>query len=99
MSEHSTSDSVAEKSGSTIRLYSIMASVLTLLSVAWALEVQLYVGLYLFNEQFLVTMLGIALAAVFIGVPARTGATKTFVPWYDWVLRICLLLPAQHLSF
>ena len=87
MSEQTSSASAApEKSGSGFLLYSILASILTLLSVAWALEIQLYVGLYLFNEQFLIAMLGIALVAVFIGLPAKTGATKAAVPLYDWLL-------------
>ncbi|MGE3246887.1 MAG: TRAP transporter permease [Beijerinckiaceae bacterium] len=75
-----------ETRGSGILPFAILASVLTLLSVAWALELQLYIGLYLFNEQFLIAMLGIALTAVFIGLPVAQSVKKPPVPLYDWVL-------------
>ena len=85
MSAQDTSSSDTKPS-SSLKLYSILGSLLTLLSVAWALEIQLMVGLYLFNEQFLIAMLGVALTAIFIGLPAFGEGEKKSVPAYDWVL-------------
>ena len=63
------------------------ASLLTLASLAWAIQFYREVlGLLLFNEQVLAGMLALALALVFVTQPARSGAPRPFVPWYDWLL-------------
>jgi TRAP transporter 4TM/12TM fusion protein len=68
------------------------ASVLTLASIAFAL--QLYrnaLGLLLYNEQFLAGMLAIAMALVYLTQPARRGAARPKVPWYDAILAVASL--------
>lgn len=86
MTDDLSQTSAPQKSGRQLRAYKIVAAILTLGSIAWALELQLAVGLLLFDQQFLMTMLGIALVAVFLGVPAVRDAERNATPWYDWVL-------------
>jgi len=76
----------AGRSGPGHLVFKALASLLTLGSVAWALELPVRAGIYLFNEQFLAAMLALTLAAVFIGVPATKVAKRTRTPWYDWLL-------------
>jgi TRAP transporter 4TM/12TM fusion protein len=67
-------------------LIAIGASLLTLGSLAWAIQFYRNVlGVVLLNEQFLAGMLGLALALVFLTQPAREGAPRPYVPWYDWI--------------
>lgn len=56
-----------------------------LIGSLWALQVQNWVGLLLFKEQFLAIMLGLALAATFLLVKPHAKADPTRVAWYDWV--------------
>jgi TRAP-type uncharacterized transport system fused permease subunit len=63
------------------------ASVLTLASIAFAL--QLYrdvLGLLLYNEQFLAGMIAIGMALVYLTQPLRRGQRRAVIPWYDWLL-------------
>lgn len=60
-----------------------LAGLLTLASIAYALDLYRAVGLVLFTEQFLAGMLGISLLVVFIVMPARRKSKRTGVPWYD----------------
>jgi TRAP transporter 4TM/12TM fusion protein len=68
------------------RLVAVGASLLTLASLAWAMELYRGAGLLLFNEQILAGMLGLALALVYLTQPFRPGAARPSVPWYDWAL-------------
>ncbi|GGL79441.1 TRAP transporter permease [Wenxinia marina] len=63
------------------------AFVLPVLAAAlWAVEAQHYVGVLIFNEQFLAAMLGLGLAATFLNVKARTAEPGDRVPVHDWIL-------------
>jgi len=63
------------------------ASLLTLASIAFALKLYRDVlGLLLYNEQFLAGMIGLGMALVYLTQPARRGAARTAIPWYDWLL-------------
>jgi len=67
-------------------LIAVGATLLTLASLAWAMQFYRNVlGLLLLNEQFLAGMLGLSLALVFLTQPARPDAPRPYVPWYDWV--------------
>jgi TRAP transporter 4TM/12TM fusion protein len=63
------------------------AVLLTLASLGWAIQFYRQVlGLLLQTEQFLAGMLALALALVFLSQPARRGAPRDRIPWYDWLL-------------
>ncbi|MBW1818627.1 MAG: TRAP transporter fused permease subunit [Deltaproteobacteria bacterium] len=80
------------------RLTAILASLLTLTSVAWALDLYRKVGLILFNEQLIAAMIGLALAVVFLHVPARKGP-RGAVPWYDAIAAILGFMAGMYVAF
>ncbi|MDH3319367.1 MAG: C4-dicarboxylate ABC transporter permease, partial [Betaproteobacteria bacterium] len=63
-----------------------LATALTLASVAWALDVPLWLQLDLYPAQFYAAMLALALPLGFITLPARRKTKRTRVPWYDALL-------------
>ncbi len=62
-----------------------LASGLTLGSVAWALDLNLWLELDLYPAQFFAGMLALALPLAFISLPARRRTARRRVPWYDAV--------------
>ncbi|MFC1814466.1 TRAP transporter permease [Thermodesulfobacteriota bacterium] len=60
--------------------------------VLWALDIQLYLGWQLHVQQMLSLMLLLILTSCFITVPARKGASRERLPWYD-ILFALLSLP------
>jgi TRAP transporter 4TM/12TM fusion protein len=62
-----------------------LLGVLTLLGAAWAAEAHHALPWALFQEQYLGLVLGVALAAIFLGVRTHPGAGDR-VPWFDWLL-------------
>jgi TRAP-type uncharacterized transport system fused permease subunit len=80
------------------RLIGVGASLLTLASLAWAVQTYRSVGLLLFNEQILAGMLALGLALVFLTQPFRSGSPRPFVPWYDWLLAAVSAIAAGYLA-
>jgi len=62
-----------------------LGGLLTLGSLAEALDLFRAAGMVLLNEQLLVDMLGVGLAALYLLKPARAGEARLSVPWYDWI--------------
>ena len=58
---------------------------LTLSGGAWASQVQTYLNLTFFKEQFLGLFFGLGVAGVFLRVKVRPGEPGRAVPWYDWI--------------
>ncbi|HXF88981.1 MAG TPA: TRAP transporter fused permease subunit [Xanthobacteraceae bacterium] len=80
-------------------LAGIGAALLTLASIAWALQFYRNVlGLLLFNEQYLAGMLGVGLMLVYLTLPFRRGTPRAHVPWYDWLLSALSLLSVGYLA-
>ena len=63
----------------------VFAVLLTVGSIAWALEAHLLFGLIIFPAQFYAAMLALAVPLAFIVLPMRRGAPRPQVPWFDWV--------------
>jgi TRAP transporter 4TM/12TM fusion protein len=72
-------------SGSTRRVEQFILVVLTLISSAWAAELQVYFDLTFFKEQFLGFFFAFGMAGVFLRVKAHTREHGDRVPWYDWL--------------
>ena len=79
----------------------------TVAGAFWALGLQHYLPVALFNEQYLGLFLGLGLAGVFIVVKAYPDAPHDRVPWYDGIaaaaglgvgLYIALLYPSLSYS-
>ena len=76
----------------------IGASLLTLGSVAFALELFRAVGLLIYNEQFLAGMMTLAMPLVFLTQPARAGAARETLPWFDWALAALSFLIGAYIT-
>jgi len=61
-----------------------LASLITLGSIAWALDVAIWFRLDLYPAQFFAAILALALPLAFIVLPAERKTLRTRVPWYDW---------------
>ena len=64
-------------------LRAALAVGLTLLGIAWALDLYRVVGLLLFPEQLLSAILAMALPLVFLSLPAQRGKRRQCIPAYD----------------
>ena len=56
---------------------------LTLLGVAWSVEIHHYTTLAIFKEQFLALFFSFGMAPVFLGVKAHAGERASVPPWFD----------------
>ncbi len=62
-----------------------LASILTLASIAWALDAFWWVGLALYPAQFFAGMLAVAVPLAFITLPLKRNTERSRVPWFDWL--------------
>jgi TRAP transporter 4TM/12TM fusion protein len=60
-----------------------LGAAVTLGSLAWAADLFRAFGVNLYNEQFFAGMLAVSIALVFVVFPARRGAARATLPWYD----------------
>jgi TRAP transporter 4TM/12TM fusion protein len=63
-------------------LVALFSSLLTLAAIGWAANVYAWLGLALYNEQFLAAVLGLVLPLAYLTAPAIKGGTGR-LPWYD----------------
>lgn len=64
----------------------VLATLMTLTAIGWALSVNRYFGLGLYPQQFFAAMLVFVLPVAYLTLPARQGSERTTVPIYDVVL-------------
>ena len=76
-------------------LVRLLSGLLTLAALLWAADAYRKFGLLLFNEQLVAAMLGVALAIVFLHVPARER-DRGRLPFYDAVLALVGFLAASY---
>ena len=76
----------------------ILASLLTLGAVAWAVGIYQILDLSIYNEQCAAALGAGALALAYVHLPARRGAARRRVPWYDWIAVIASLGAAGYLT-
>ncbi len=84
MAELEEAVDVAPRASAIVRTSRVtLAATMTLVSIAWSLDLFRPVGLILYNEQFLAGMLGLALGIIYLQFPAKMGTKRTTLPWYD----------------
>ena len=99
MSDHTHQQPAGPQSAVARRLIFTGASVLTLASIAFALQFYRNVlGLLLYNEQFLAGMVALAMALVYLTHPARLGTQRSSIPWYDWVIAAVSLAVGLYIA-
>ena len=81
VTEDTTLEVSTKRSLAMGRLISFLAVLLTVLAIAWAIDLFRYAGLLLYTEQFLSGILGIAVPLVFLSV-----RTILYWRWLDFLV-------------
>ena len=76
-----------------------LGSLITLIVLTWAIELWLSIGFQWFDEQAMVTCLGLTLAIIFIRYPFGGGRDRNSLPWYDLILAIVGLGTCLYLAY
>jgi TRAP transporter 4TM/12TM fusion protein len=99
VSDETHQPSVGPISVGTRGVIGAAASLLTLASFAFAVQFyRNFLGLLLFNEQFLAGMLALGLALVYLTQPMRRGVPRSIVPWHDWLLAALSLIVGGYIA-
>jgi TRAP transporter 4TM/12TM fusion protein len=69
-----------------------------LIGVISILNLPLYFGLTFFIQQYFAIFFGLIMALVFILVPARKGAPRNRLPWYDLVCSFLSMVVGAYLA-
>ncbi len=77
----------------------MLAALLALGALAWALDLYRKIGFVFLAEQLLAASLGFALALVFLRFPAKRGSARTSLPWYDAVAGLVGLAVSWYVAF
>jgi TRAP transporter 4TM/12TM fusion protein len=75
-----------------------LASLITIVALAWAMDLFQTFGVYLYPAQLVVAVLGLAVALAYVHLPADRNARKQHTPWYDWLLAVTGLVTALWMS-
>jgi TRAP transporter 4TM/12TM fusion protein len=54
--------------------------------ILYVTDIQTYLGLAIYKEQYLGLFIALFLSSAFLKVPATKSSPRDRVPWYDWVL-------------
>lgn len=73
------------RSGKRSLICSVLASLITIIALAWAMDLFQLLAIYLYPAQIVTAVLGLAIALAFIRLPARRHAIRTDTPWHDWL--------------
>ncbi len=65
-----------------------LGTLISVIAISWALDFWLNLGFTWFDEQAMVTCLGLSLAITFIRYPAKLGTERLSIPWYDCILAL-----------
>lgn len=76
-----------------------LGSLITLIVLAWAIELPLRLGAQWFDEQAMATCLGLTLAIIFIRYPFNGGRERMNLPWYDALLALLGLGTCLYLVY
>ena len=96
MSEDSAASKWRQLAGPPRWIATFALTLPVVLAALWALEVHNWLGMLVFNEQFLAIMLACGLVAVFLNVKSRAGEPGDRVPWYDWVLALVAIVSCGY---
>ena len=76
-----------------------LGALITFISVTWAIDLWLELGFTWFDEQAMMTCLGLGLAIIFIRYPADGSRKRLSLPWYDVVLAVVGLVVSLILVY
>tara|TARA_R110000868_G_scaffold1253_12_gene9782 strand:- start:24666 stop:26648 length:1983 start_codon:yes stop_codon:yes gene_type:complete len=93
-----TDSSIEQKSQSLLatreecRLVTVLSlglgTLISVIAISWAIDFWLELGFTWYDEQAMVTCLGLTLAVIFIRFPYNGGNSRPDLPWYDILLAL-----------
>jgi TRAP transporter 4TM/12TM fusion protein len=75
-----------------------LAALLTFGAAAWSLGIARYLSWSLYPQQFIAAALALTLPIAFLTLPARRGAARDRVPWYDAAAALLGFLAAGYIA-
>ena len=79
-------------------LVAVIASLMTLASIGWAANFYAWVGLVLYNEQFLAAVLGLVLPLAYLTAPLKKDGVGR-LPWYDGLAALLGFVTSFYVYF
>ena len=79
-------------------LTSGLASSITIVALAWAMDLFQKVSILLYPAQIVSAILGLAITSAFIHLPVRRSEIKHRTPWFDWLAAGTAALAAGWMS-
>ncbi|MFN0302941.1 MAG: TRAP transporter permease [Burkholderiales bacterium] len=98
MLESNTSTALVGRSKVARAAEITLAALVTLSAVAWCVGLHTRLGFTLFPEQFYAFSYGIGIALLFVRFPAREGAERSHVPWYDVLMAIAAIAAGIYVA-
>ena len=77
----------------------VLAAVIALGALLWAIDFYRFVGLLFLPEQYLAATFAAALALVFLHYPATQATTRGPLPWYDALLAIIGFATGAYVTY
>ncbi|MEX2126676.1 MAG: TRAP transporter fused permease subunit [Xanthobacteraceae bacterium] len=77
----------------------VLAIAIALGSLFWAADLYRLIGILFIPEQFLAATFGTGLALVFLHHPAKRGAVRGPLPWYDAILALVGFVTGWYVAF
>lgn len=75
-----------------------LQALLTVIVIAWVLNLPMYMDWSLYNEQFLAAVLGLGLGLAFLLVRARPSEADAPTPWYDAAAGLAGMLACFYIA-
>jgi TRAP transporter 4TM/12TM fusion protein len=76
----------------------LASGLLTVIAIVWVLEIPSRFDIAVFIEQMLAAVAGLGLCVAFLTLPARSGAARDRVPWYDAAAAFAGLAVMMHVA-
>ena len=97
--DHSGDTMTPERLNRPLRgVVAVLAGLITLASIGWAANFYAWVGLVLYNEQFLVAVLGLVLPLAYLTAPLKKGSVER-LPWYDGLAALLGMVTSFYVYF
>jgi TRAP transporter 4TM/12TM fusion protein len=75
-----------------------LALCLTLLAIAWSLNLYRYFGVSFYPQQLMAAILAVALPIAYLTLPAQRDSARTCVPWYDCLAALVSFLAIAYIA-
>ena len=81
-----------------VRLYQkVLGILIPIIGIVFILNLPLYFGISLFNQQFLGLFLGLLMALMFIILPPSPKSSRRSLPWYDLIFSLLSLFTGFYI--